>query len=491
MATCSSTESVRDVRVVVEEAEAARPPVAGRAEKTAVVRAQRAEEERAELTRRREPVLAVEPGARLRERGEREAVPRGESLVVAERLRAGVALRENTAPELGIDLATHDQAPVLERLEHVLRQAYRGGFLGRPRVRQPLDAFGVRIVRRRERAARERELAQHVPERLLHDLAVALAPGDDPGVQVRRGEDGVVVEHLLEVRDEPAVVHGVAVKATADDVVEAAGSHAVERGRDHRERLLVAAPEEELERRRRGELGGTPEAAEGRLERRGDPSRGVGEERRRERLARRPRSRGRAQRVVDPRGLPLDVVAPLAPGVGDRAQELGEARDPVPRLGREVGARVERLRVRRHEDRRRPAAGTGHPDCRLHRHGVDVGALLAIDLHVHEELVHERSRRLRLERLVCHHVAPVARAVADGDEERLVLGPSALERLVAPLEPVDRVLGVLEEIGRGRAREAVHRMSVRQPLAIRRPCSNGSSTSCGRPTAAASSGVQV
>ncbi len=307
-----------------------------------------------------------------------------------------------------------------------------------------------------KRAARERELAQHVPERLLHDLAVALAPGDDPGVQVRRGEDRVVVEHLLEVRDEPAVVHGIAVKAAADDVVEAARRHAVERRRDHRERLLVAAPEEELERRRGGELGGTPEAAECRLERRGDPSRGIGEERRRERLARRPRSRGRAQGAVDPRRLPLDVVAPLAPGVGDRAQELGEARDAVPRLGREVRARVERLRVRRHEDRRRPAARPGHPDCRLHRHGVHVGALLAIDLHVHEELVHQRSRRLRLERLVRHHVAPVARAVAHRDEERLVLGPSAVERLVAPLVPVDRVLGVLEEIGRRGVGQAVH-----------------------------------
>ncbi len=168
--------------------------------------------------------------------------------------------------------------------------------------------------------------------------------------------------------------------------------------------------------------------------------------------------------------LPLDVVAPLAPRLGDRAQELREARDPVPRLGREVRARVERLRVRRHEDRRRPAARPGHPDSRLHRHRVHVRALLAIDLHVHEELVHERRGRLRLERLVRHHVAPVARAVADRDEERLVLGPSALERLVAPLVPVDRVLGVLEEIRRGRAGESIHVVSVRARLSASGRC---------------------
>ena len=61
-----------------------------------------------------------------------------------------------------------------------------------------------------------------------------------------------------------------------------------------------------------------------------------------------------------------------------------------------------------------------------------------------------------LERLVRHHVAPVARAVADGDEQRLVLGARALERLVAPLVPVDRVLGVLEEVRARSPREAVH-----------------------------------
>ena len=164
----------------------------------------------------------------------------------------------------------------------------------------------------------------------------------------------------------------------------------------------------------------------------------------------------RAQRAVDPLRLPLDVVAALAPRLRHGAQHLREARDPVARLGREVRAGVERLAVGRHEDRRRPAAGAGHPDRRLHRHRVDVGPLLAVDLDVHEELVHERGRRLALERLVRHDVAPVARAVADRDEERLVLGPGALERLVAPLVPVDRVLGVLEEVRRRRRREPVH-----------------------------------
>jgi hypothetical protein len=55
-----------------------------------------------------------------------------------------------------------------------------------------------------------------------------------------------------------------------------------------------------------------------------------------------------------------------------------------------------------------------------------------------------------------HHVAPVARAVADRNEDGLVLGAGFGERLVAPRVPVDRVGGVLEEVRAGFLREAVH-----------------------------------
>ena len=150
----------------------------------------------------------------------------------------------------------------------------------------------------------ERELAQHVFDRLLDDLAVALAPGHDPGVEVRRGEDGVVVEHLLEVRDEPAVVDRVAVEAASDDVVEPARGHPVERRGHHRERRLVPAAQEELEGRRGRELRRAAEAAERRLERRGDPRAPPRASKRRgQRLGRRLRAGRRAQRAVDPRRL--------------------------------------------------------------------------------------------------------------------------------------------------------------------------------------------
>ncbi len=354
---------------------------------------------------------------------------------------------------------------MLERLDQLRCDADGRSLLGRPRVRQPLDAVRVGILRRREAAVRERQLPQHVVDRLLDHLAVARPPGDDPGVEIRGCEEGVVVQHLLEVRHEPAVVDRVAVEAAPDDVVHPPGGHAVERRRHHRERLLVAAAEQELERRGGGELRRAPEAAERGLERARDAARCFGEERRRQRLVRRRSLGGAPQSGVDPRRLALDVGSTLAPRLGHRLQQLLEARQPVSRLGREVRPRVERLRVGSHEDRGRPAARAGHADGRLHRHRVDVGTLLAIDLDVHEQLVHEGGGSGALERLVRHDVTPVARAVAHGDEQRPVLGARALERLVSPLVPVDGVLGVLEEVRARRAGEAIH-----GPERTRWPC---------------------
>jgi hypothetical protein len=114
-----------------------------------------------------------------------------------------------------------------------------------PGVREALNAVGVRVLRRGEAALGQTQVAQHVLERLLGDFAVALVAGHEPAVQVGGHEEGVVVEHLLEVRHEPALVHRITVKAAGDEVVHAAGCHPVEGLRDH---LRLAPAEEQLER---------------------------------------------------------------------------------------------------------------------------------------------------------------------------------------------------------------------------------------------------
>ena len=130
------------------------------------------------------------------------------------------------------------------------------------------------------------------------------------------------------------------------------------------------------------------------------------------------------------------------------------------RLGREVRPGVERLAVGGQEHGSRPSALTGHRHARVHRQRVDVGAFLAIDLDVHEQLVHQRRCCLFGERLVLHHVAPVARAVADRDEQRPILRAGAPEGLLPPRIPVDRIVGVLEEVGARGLRESVHALFI-------------------------------
>ena len=110
------------------------------------------------------------------------------------------------------------------------------------------------------------------------------------------------------------------------------------------------------------------------------------------------------------------------PERGDALAKIGKRRHAVARLLRKVGAAEERRAVGREEHGQRPAAGA------LREHLVralvdlvEVGPLLAVDLDVDEQAVHHRGDRRVLEALVRHDVAPVARRVADREQDRLVL----------------------------------------------------------------------
>ena len=118
-------------------------------------------------------------------------------------------------------------------------------------------------------------------------------------------------------------------------------------------------------------------------------------------------------RLVELLGLLVELVAPVTPRVVDRVEQPHEARHPGPVLGREVRTAEERAAVVVEEHGHRPAAAPGHRLDGLHVDGVDVGALLPVDLHVDEPVVHHRGHVGVLERLVGHHVAPVARRVPD------------------------------------------------------------------------------
>ena len=127
----------------------------------------------------------------------------------------------------------------------------------RPDVEEPFDALGVRIECREEAALGAPHLAEHPFEGALACLAPALVANCLIAVEVGAREKGVVVEHLLEVRDQPLRVDGVASEAAADVIVDAAGEHAVEGPGHH---LALAPRQEELDRRGGRELRRSSEA---------------------------------------------------------------------------------------------------------------------------------------------------------------------------------------------------------------------------------------
>jgi hypothetical protein len=261
-------------------------------------------------------------------------------------------------------------------------------------------------------------------------------------VQVRAREQRVVVEHLLEVGDEPVRVHRVAREAATHLVVHAARGHRAERVARH---LGLAAAQQELDR---GRCRGAAEAAVRAVVLAAQELDRIVERALVEGLLGGPQQRAAAQPLGDPLAALADLLAPFVPRLRHRPEHRAPARHAHARVRREVGAGEERHLLGRQEHVQGPAALARHRLAGLHVDRVEVWALLAVELDGDEQLVHQRGRVRILERLALHHVAPVARRVADRQQDRPVLVTRAREGLLAPGVPVHRVVLVLEEIRR-------------------------------------------
>ena len=143
------------------------------------------------------------------------------------------------------------------------------------------------------------------------------------------------------------------------------------------------------------------------------------------------------------------------PHARDLEQHVDEPGALPPGRRREIRAAEEGLEIGREPHAHGPAARAGRGLHEGHVDAVHVGPFFAIDLHRHELAVEDGCHVEVLERLVRHHVAPVARGVADREKNRLVLQARACEGLVSPGIPVHRVLGVLQQIGALLACQAV------------------------------------
>ena len=168
----------------------------------------------------------------------------------------------------------------------------------------------------------------------------------------------------------------------------------------------------------------------------------------------------------------------VLPELVDALAQLDEADHPAAPLLREVGAGEERAAVGRAHHGHRPAALAGHGLGGLHVDVVDVGPLLAVDLHVHEQPVHHRGdvRRPRRTR------GP-SRGTSGRPSSRSTRGPGRRARAASANAssphglPVDRVVGVLAEVGAGLLGEAVRGRPSHEARAQRGHAVAGSSSS--------------
>ena len=289
-----------------------------------------------------------------------------------------------------------------------------------------------------------------------------------PRVQVGPGQERLVGEHLLEVGHEPAGVGRVAAEAADEVVVDAAGGHGVERPQRHvagvrRRRRRHGGPGAGTARRGsgRGNFGAGPKPPHSGSKPAPSPattcsSDGVGVERRSAagRPEQRPQHRRRHRRRRGPPaaaslealgqaellahgadervGLREDL-RPLAdPRLAQRLHDAAERGHAVALDGREVRPGVEGAPVGRAEDGHGPAARARQGLGGRHVDGVEIGPLLPVDLDRDEPPGQVGRRRRVLEALVRHDVAPVARGVADGEEDRLVLLTGPAQCLVPP-----------------------------------------------------------
>ncbi len=371
-------------------------------------------------------------------------------------------IRDAPASERGVEVAVVGDVPVLEcRVDDVGSGLGERGadLVGGPRVEQALHAIAIGVGRvgvlgREEPTLFVGERVEYVLDRVLDDEAPLRLAEDDEGVQVGLHEQRLIGEHLLEVGNEPLAVGRITGEAAAHVVVDAAGGHGIERRRDDGLGRLGSAghvgPQDQLDVERRREFRSRAESTPFLVERSGQClDRGVhlldgrqivggGEV---GRLLDRLHQRGRV--LIELGGL-------VAIGVVDRIEQLEEV------VARVVGAAVERLCVGGQEDRHRPPAAPGQGLDGVHVELVDVGAFLAVDLDVDVELVHPLGDLGVLEALVGHHVAPVARRVADRQQDRDVPLPGGGECLVAPRIPVDGVVTVLSQIRRRLFSQTVH-----------------------------------
>src|SRR5207248_7928120 len=116
---------------------------------------------------------------------------------------------------LTLEVAALLDAVVVPNHGGVFGADYCVDLLTGPNVELALVAFTVGVFSTVEAAGGILHVPPYIVEDLLNDAAVELRSRDLEGVQINSGQQRVVVQHLLEMGDEPPVVGRIAVKTAA------------------------------------------------------------------------------------------------------------------------------------------------------------------------------------------------------------------------------------------------------------------------------------
>jgi hypothetical protein len=238
------------------------------------------------------------------------------------------------------------------------------------------------------------------------------------------------------------------VKPEADMIKNTALPHRIEGLLDHLERSLLTASQmpsqQESEMVRRGKFRSTTESspfvAEGGVKLIISFM---------ERLSPQDHSlfRGLLFGLHDPRNFLTGfqyAVTVIFPHGTELSDNILKSYNPHPACFGKVGPCKKRLFVRSHKDRHGPAAASGQNLAYGHVDLIHVRPFFPIHFDGYEILIQYVCNFVIFERLVRHHMTPVARSVSNRKENGFIPIPSYTKRLVAPRTPIHGIIGMLQ-----------------------------------------------
>ena len=279
----------------------------------------------------------------------------------------------------------------------------------------PFHTVAVRVLTAIAAAFLIGQLPQNIPSGSIGSICKGFLLGMLIGFCIGNQQKGVVIEHLLKVRNQPHFIRGIPGEATADMVKDAAFCHVLQRDLRHFHSVGflqgIGVPHKKQQIVGRREFWCCPKAAPLVVKPLGKLSVCPFHQ---------PAVRLRAiacLSLIDRRGnlisRPQQLLPVVLPEVSYPIKQIHQAKSSIAAKLGKIGSGKEWLLLRGHEDRQGPAAGAGHGLTHGHIHRVDIRALLPVHLDADELPVEQVSHLPVLKGFMGHHMTPVAGGIPD------------------------------------------------------------------------------